>query len=93
MQGGWDKAAFFPSLERDTHQPRFCENEDDGFREGLNPSHGLSQLAHLNVDVDINYGHALLRRLVRAAFIPTAFARTGISDIGQSQASPLRKRA
>jgi len=41
MQGGWEKAGIFPSLESDTHQSQFCENEDDGFREGLNASNGL----------------------------------------------------
>jgi hypothetical protein len=31
-----------PSLESDTHQAQFCE--DDGFREGLNPSYALHRL-------------------------------------------------
>ena len=35
-----ERRAFLPSLESDTHQSQFCE-EDDGFREGLNPSYGL----------------------------------------------------
>jgi hypothetical protein len=43
MLDGWNKKrpAFLPSLESDTHQWQFCEDEDDGFREGLNPSYGL----------------------------------------------------
>jgi hypothetical protein len=38
---GWveqKRPAFLPSLESDTHPSQFCEDEDDGFREGLNPS-------------------------------------------------------
>src|SRR5580692_2248091 len=56
-------------------------------------ANALPPLADVNVDVEIDLGHAFLRRLVRAAFMPAAFARSGIPDIGQSQAAPLRKRA
>jgi len=53
----------------------------------------LSPLAHVNVDVEIDPGHALLRRLVRAALVPAAIACASVSDIGQFQASPLRQLA
>ena len=51
------------------------------------------QLAHVNIDIEIDSADAGLLRAVGAAFMPAAFARTGLSDIGQSQAAPLRKRA
>ena len=47
----------------------------------------------MNVDIEIDPGHALLRRLVRAALMPAAISCAGISDIGDFQASPLRQLA
>jgi hypothetical protein len=53
----------------------------------------LSPLTHVNVDVEIDIGHAFLRRLVGAAFMPAPIAGAGVPDIGQSQAPPLWQRA
>jgi len=50
-------------------------------------------LAHMNIDVEIDLGDALLRRLVRGAFMPAPVAGAGISDVGQPQTPPLRQRA
>ena len=47
----------------------------------------------MNVDIEVDIRHALLRRLVRAACIPVSFARSGVPDIGELQASPLRQLA
>jgi len=47
----------------------------------------------VNVDVEIDRGHALLRRLVRAALVPPATACSGVSDVGEFQAPPLRQLA
>jgi antitoxin HigA-1 len=52
--------------------------------------YSLSQLSHMNVDVEIDLGHALLCGLVRPAGIPATVASAGIADICQPQASPLR---
>ena len=51
------------------------------------------QLAHVNIDIEIDRADAGLLRAVGAAFMPAAFARPGLFDIGQPLASPLRKRA
>jgi hypothetical protein len=53
----------------------------------------LAPLAHVNVDVKIDFTDAGLLGAVRAAFMPTAGTGAGISDIDQSQASPLRNPA
>ena len=47
----------------------------------------------MNVDVEIDLGHALLRCLVRAALMPAAVACASVPDIGEFQAPPLRQPA
>jgi hypothetical protein len=47
----------------------------------------------VNVDVEIDASHAFLGRLVGATLIPAASARTGVADIGEFQAPPLRQLA
>jgi hypothetical protein len=53
----------------------------------------LPQLAHVNVDVEIDSDDAFLRRLVRAALMPTARTCPGVPDVGEFQAPPLRQLA
>ena len=57
------------------------------------PTAVLSPLADVNVDVEIYFADAGLLRAVRAAFMPAAGMRAGISDISQPQTAPLRKPA
>jgi hypothetical protein len=56
------------------------------------PRCGLPQLAHVNVDVEIDLADAGLLLSVRPAFVPPPIARTGIFDIGKPEALPLRQR-
>jgi len=53
----------------------------------------LSQFANVNIDVEIDLGHAGLHRTVRTSFMPAAAACTGVADVGEAQASPLRQPA
>src|SRR5665213_3575415 len=57
------------------------------------PPFTLPQPGHVNVAVEIDPGHAFLRRLVRAALMPSAMPRPGVPDIGKFQAPPLRQLA
>jgi hypothetical protein len=47
----------------------------------------------MDVDINVDLGHAALRRLMRAAFVPTAVADTRVANMRQPQASPLRQFA
>src|SRR5882724_8557346 len=53
----------------------------------------LSQLAHVNVDVEIDPADTNLLGLVGAASMPASIARAGILDVGKFQAPPLRQPA
>jgi hypothetical protein len=53
----------------------------------------LSQVAHVNVDVEIDVADASLHSAVRASLAPWPITKAGISDVGKSQASPLRQLA
>jgi hypothetical protein len=67
-------------------------NERGGIRSAIPPtSYALSQLAHVNVDVEVDIANASLRSAVRASLMPTPVARAGISHSGKPQASPLRQ--
>ena len=57
------------------------------------PLYELSQLAHVNVDVEVDVTDAGLRGAVRAALVPWPVTRAGVSDFGKPQASPLRQLA
>jgi hypothetical protein len=54
---------------------------------------GSAPLANMNVDVEIDFADAGLRRAMRAALVPAAIAGARIPDIGKFQASPLRQLA
>lgn len=47
----------------------------------------------MNIDVEIDLGDAALRRQMRAAGLPRAFARASITNIGEPEAFPLRHAA
>src|SRR5882672_1279388 len=49
-------------------------------------------LADVDVDIEIDIADAGLRRLMRAALMPTALARACVADVRQLQAAPLRQR-
>ena len=53
----------------------------------------LPALAHIDVDVEIDFADAGLRRAMRAALMPAAFARVCLADIRKLQAAPLRQGA
>src|ERR1700730_16458566 len=53
------------------------------------PLFALSQLAYVNVDVEIDVADAGLRYAVRAALVPASIARASVSDFGEFQAPPL----
>lgn len=53
---------------------------------------GLTSLAHMHVDVEIDRRDAGLRRAMRAAFVPRSGPRLDIPDICEPQATPLRQR-
>jgi hypothetical protein len=57
------------------------------------PLFALSQLAHVNVDVEIDVADASLRRAVRTALMPASIARAGVSDVGEFQTPPLGQSA
>jgi len=66
-----------------------CRLGNSGIRSAI-PSNGLSQLAHVNIDVEIDIADASLRTAMRTSLVPGSVTRAGISDIGQPQAPPLR---
>ena len=47
----------------------------------------------MDVDVEVDLGHATLRHFMRTAFMPTAVMDTRVTNMGQPQASPLRQFA
>ena len=47
----------------------------------------------MNVDVEIDPGHAALVRFMRAASIPGALTGNGVANMSQPQTSPLRQLA
>src|SRR5882672_12340433 len=49
-------------------------------------------LADVDVDIEIDIADAGLRRLMRAALMPTALARACVADVRQLQAAPLWQR-
>ena len=51
------------------------------------------QLAHVNIDVEVDVADAGLRGAMGSAGIPTAIARASILDAGEFQTSPLRQLA
>src|SRR5450631_2875185 len=52
---------------------------------------GLPPLANVDVDIQIDRADAVLRRTMRAAFMPPAFSHVGIFDVGEFETSPLRQ--
>src|ERR1700688_170911 len=90
MQGGWTRRHFSRVSEAIPISRSSAIMKMMGFAKGsTHPSYGLSQLAHVNVDVEIDPAHALLRRLVRAALVRLTTACSGVSDVGEFQTPPL----
>jgi len=51
----------------------------------------LTPLANVDIDIQIDRADAVLRRTMRAAFMPPAFSHVGIFDVGEFETSPLRQ--
>jgi hypothetical protein len=54
---------------------------------------GLSPLANVDVDIEIDVADASLHRAVGSALVPETITRANISDIGKFQTPPLRQSA